>query len=92
MADNINNKDITDFKVQRVSKIQEMYVDEVGARNRLNAAHSYAASTMSSAAAVRDALKKAISDRTSLVETSKQLYATNPIYASVINYFSNNFR
>ena len=91
MAENINKKEITDFKVQRVSKIQEMYVDEVGARNRLNAQHSYAASTMSSASAVRDALKKAISDRTSLVETSKQLYATNPIYASVINYFSNMF-
>ena len=91
MAENINKKEITDFKVQRVSKIQEMYVDEVGARNRLNAQHSYAASTMSSASAVRDALKKAISDRTSLVETSKQLYAINPIYASVINYFSNMF-
>ena len=44
-----------------------------------------------SAAEVREALVNAISSRETLVKTSRELYAINPIYANIINYLSNIF-
>ena len=38
---------------------------------------------------VREALTDGITNRETIVETSKKLYSTNPIYATVIDYISN---
>lgn len=77
------------FKVSRVQELKQLYSDEVSGRKRYDKTSSYKSKTYSNAKEVRDALDKAATNRETIVETSKQLYSTNPIYASVINYLSN---
>lgn len=88
---NNNNTNLTDFRINKIKKIEEMYSGESAARAKLGLSHSYGSSSLSSAAAVRQALKKAISNSASIADVSKELYVINPIYASMINYFSNMF-
>lgn len=90
-SNNNNNSNITDFRVSKIKKIEEMYSGESAARAKLGLSHSYGNSSLASAAAVRQALKKAISSNASIADVSKELYVINPIYASMINYFSNMF-
>ena len=83
MAENKAN-----FRINRIEKIKDLYSDEVSTRRRLS--QSIGSSEMpKNAAKVRELLEKAITDRTQVVKLSKELYAKNPIYASVINYLSN---
>lgn len=68
-----------------------MYSDDSSTLRRYD--NAIAADTLeySNAATVREALINAISNRETLVKTSRELYAINPIYADIINYLSNIF-
>lgn len=90
-AEKKDKKEKTNFRINRAKVFQELYADEVSRKNRQGETSIYATGTVTTAKMVRDLLNTAISDKTSLVETSKQLYITNPIYASVINYLANMF-
>lgn len=81
--------DPTQFKINRVKKLKELYSDEPSLKRRLDQTATYRSGQYSTAKSVREALDKAITNRDSVVETSKKLYAVNPIYASVIDYISN---
>ena len=81
--------DPTQFRLNRVKKLQQLYSDDPSMQRRYDRTPSYKTGTYANAKAVREALDKALSNRTSVVETSRKLYATNPIYASVIDYISN---
>lgn len=78
-----------DFSVTRKQKLQELYSDDISAKRRNNQTAKYKSKAYKNAIEVREALSNAATNRETIVETSKQLYATNPIYASVINYLSN---
>lgn len=91
MDDKQDKKKVTKFRVNRAKSFEDIYSDEVSRKNRQNQTSVYNSTALSKAAQVRDLLKKAISDKNSLVESSKELYALNPIYASVINYLANIF-
>ncbi len=69
----------------------ERYADETATANRYDRTVTSSASTLSTAAAVRSALSSAIKKKSTIIDLSRQLYATNPIYANVINYLSNIF-
>ena len=89
--DNKNKKDIANFKINRVKEINEMYADEASTNRRFNRTNASGRSQVTTAAGVRTLLQNAISNNTEAVKLSKQLYATNPIYAQVIDYLSNMF-
>ena len=81
--------DPTKFRINRTKKLQELYADDASLKRRYEQSNTYRATTYANAKAVRTALDQAISNRDSIVEASKKLYATNPIYASIIDYISN---
>ena len=81
--------DPTKFRINRSKKLQELYADDASLKRRYEQTNTYRATTYANAKAVRTALDQAISNRDSIVEASKKLYATNPIYASIIDYISN---
>lgn len=81
--------DQTQFRINRVKKLRELYSDEPSVKRKYDQVASYRSGTYTTAKSIRDALDKAIANRMSVVETSRKLYATNPIYASVIDYISN---
>lgn len=85
----MENNNNTQFKVNRVQKWKTLYSDDQSTRRRNNQTTSYHIGSYATASDVRRALAKGISDSDTLVQTSKQLYATNPIYAAVIDYLSN---
>ena len=60
-------------------------------RRRQDTTPSYSAGTYTTAAEVRAALSNAVANRNTVVEASKKLYVTNPIYASIINYLTDMF-
>ena len=78
----------TQFRKNRIDKLKSMYADDQSSRRRQDNKPNYQATDYENAAAVRKALWDSIGDPASLVETSRKLYATNPIYASVINYLA----
>lgn len=82
MANNPNVFKIT----ERTKKLEQLYADETSRRRRQNLSGQGYASTLTSAASVRTALENALTDNSTAVTISQQLYATNPIYASIINY------
>lgn len=85
-------ENVTDFRINRAKAFEDIYSDEVSRQNRQNQNSVYNVSTsITTAAAVRKLLTDAITNKQTLIETSKQLYVTNPIYASVINYLANMF-
>ena len=85
----IEKNKIEQFRIDRVKKLKNLYSDEPSARRRYDQNVSQGVTSYNSAAEVRTALKNAVSNRNSIVEASKQLYATNPVYASIIDYMSN---
>ena len=87
----ITPQDVVDFKIDRVKTLSEIYSDDASAKRRHDQTARYNSGTYKTAAEVRDALNKALTNKDTIVETSKQLYATNPIYASAINYLSDMF-
>lgn len=85
----ISNTSETAFRINRIKKIQEMYVDEPSVQRRYDQTVRYNATTYADAAAVRQALRDAITNNETIIESSRQLYAINPIYQAVIDYLSN---
>lgn len=81
----------TNFRVNRSKEFDNLYNDEVSRKNRQGETLVYSTVDVKNAAAVRKLLNDAITNKQTLVETSKQLYITNPIYASVINYLAEMF-
>ena len=81
--------DPSQFRINRIKKLQNLYSDDMSLKRRLDQTPTYKSGTYTTAKSVRSALESALTNRTSVVETSKKLYATNPIYASVIDYISN---
>lgn len=79
------------FRQRRVSAITDMYADEIGRVRRNDETPKYKSTTFSSAAQVRKIIKDALQNNEALIESSKQLYSTNPIYASLIDYLANMF-
>lgn len=86
-----DTKNQNNFKINRSKKLESLYEDEVSRKSRQNETHTYSSGTYISAAQVRKALKNAITDKETIVESSKELYLINPIYASVIDYLANIF-
>ena len=84
-----NENNQGNFSISRANKLQELYSDDVASKRKLGQTARYKSTTYADAVAVRNALTNASTNRETIVETSKQLYATNPIYASVINYLAN---
>lgn len=76
------------FRKNRIEKLKNMYADDQSSRRRQDNKPSYLSSDYANASAVRQALWGSINDPNTLAETSRKLYATNPIYASVINYLA----
>jgi hypothetical protein len=94
MSDNkeqITPQEVAQFKIDRVKKLTEIYADEPAAKRRYDQTARYRSGTYNTAAEVRDALNQALTNKDTIVETSRQLYATNPIYASAINYLADMF-
>lgn len=76
------------FRTNRAASIKKMYADDQSSRRSLNSRPLYYSGEYKSAAEVRKALWDSIDDPNTLAETSRKLYATNPVYASVINYLA----
>lgn len=82
---------VAQFKVERIKQLENLYSDDAASKRRYDQTTRYRSGTYNTAAEVRAALNSAIANKEQIVETSRQLYATNPIYASVINYLSDMF-
>ena len=78
----------TQFRRNRIDSLKSMYADDQSSRRRQDSRPNYQSTDYANAAAVRKTLWDSIGDPSSLVETSRKLYATNPVYASVINYLA----
>lgn len=76
------------FRVNRANKLKEIYSDEPSVRRRYDQSTTYRSGAYKTALEVREALAQGLTNKDTIIETSKQLYATNPIYASIINYMS----
>ena len=81
-------KETANFSITRVKELEKLYSDEMSTRRRYSQTTSYSTSDYQTAAAVRKALADATSNKDTIVEASKKLYVTNPIYAAVINYLT----
>ena len=82
MADN------TQFSTSRIKALGKLYSDEMSTRRRYDKTTSYSTVDYNNAAEVRKALKDAVANKDTIVEASKKLYVTNPIYAAIINYLT----
>ena len=85
----MNQENPTIFKINRAQKLKKLYSDETSSRRRYDQTPSYRVGSYTTAKDVRAALVDGISNPSTAIETSKQLYATNPIYAEVIDYLAN---
>lgn len=88
MANNTNDKN-AQFSTSRSKQLASLYSDEPSSKRKRNASTTYSSVNYSTAEQVRKALNNATADKKSIIETSKQLFVTNPIYASIINYLTN---
>ena len=91
MPEKDKKQNATNFRVNRSKEFDNLYADESSRKNRQGETLVYSTVDVKNAAAVRKLLNDAITNKQTLVETSKQLYITNPIYASVINYLAEMF-
>ena len=91
MPEKDKKQNVANFRVNRTKEFDNLYNDEVSRKNRQGETLVYSTVDVKNAAAVRKLLNDAITNKQTLVETSKQLYITNPIYASVINYLAEMF-
>ena len=85
---------LTSFaKVGQDIKLKDIYADDISAKRRYNLNTSQRKSSLKNSHAVRTAIDSAMTsgDISKLIETSKFLYATNPIYYSIISYLANMF-
>lgn len=88
---------VTNFRTTRAKELEVLYSDNLSTNRRYDRAGGYSganSSKYSTAAAVRAALATAARSGQvkELVTLSKQLYATNPVYSSIINYLTGMFR
>lgn len=81
-------EDKTKFSTSRIKALEKLYAGEMSTRRRYDQSTSYSTVEYNNAAEVRKALKDAISNKDTIVEASKKLYVTNPIYAAIINYLT----
>lgn len=95
MAEKKVKEQLLNFKktrVKNIDAIKDMYADDTSVRRGNNlTVNTPSYSKLMTAAAVREALGKAIKDNSQVVAESKKLYATDPIYMAVIDYLSNMF-
>ena len=82
-------KNQSQFQINRVNKLKTLYSDEQSTRRRHSQTTQYAVGDYKTAQKVREALVSGISNVKTIVKTSKQLYAVNPVYAEVIDYLAN---
>lgn len=78
----------TKFATSRIKTLEKLYSGEMSTKRRYDQVTSYSTVDYNNAAEVRKALKDAISNKDAIVEASKKLYVTNPIYAAIINYLT----
>lgn len=89
----------TEFATKRLNakSIKTFYDDEVSERNRQNQTQQFLNVNLKKAAEIRNILQKAINANLSsgqkeiLIDTSKRLYMTNPIYKDIVDYYANFF-
>ena len=86
--DNKVSDDMVQFKTTRVSSLEKLYSDEMSTKRRYDNSTTYSTTDYNSAAEIRKALSDAVGNKNSIIETSKKLFVTNPIYASIINYLT----
>lgn len=86
-----NNTTLSNFRIDRIKKLKNIYSDEQSSRRRFNDIPFYSAVEFKSAAEVRKALSDLVNKKDLIVQTSQKLYSINPIYSEVINYLSNMF-
>lgn len=86
-----NTNNPNDFTIARVKKLEQLYSDEMSTRRRYDRTTSYSGVNLTTASGVRKALNQATTNPEQVIEISKKLYVTNPIYASLINYLADMF-
>lgn len=79
------------FEKRRIKELEQIFSDPVSARNKYNRTSAYQSRELTNAKQVRDALENALNDKSTIIDTSKKTYATNPIYAKLIDYYSDMF-
>ena len=84
-------KDLTQFRKDRVKIIETLYADEVSTARRYDRTTSGSTNNPTTALAVRQLIDRSFNNPDPLVKLSQQLYAKNPIYANIIDYLANIF-
>ena len=84
--------DAAEFKANRINQIRRIYSDEISAARKRDYVYAYSARSgiPKTAKDVRELLNDT-TKRNHIVDFSNKLYATNPIYAMIIEYLSNMF-
>lgn len=83
-----NTDNVTNFKTVRIQQLNNLYSDDMSTKRRYDNTTSYSTTDYSTAAEVRKALANAVTNKDTIVEASKKLFVTNPIYSSIINYLT----
>lgn len=89
MAKKTDNSKLTDFRTNRVKIIETLYADEPSTARRYNRSNTGSGDKPTTAAAVRKLLSESFNNNDKVIKLSQELYATNTIYAAVIDYLSN---
>lgn len=84
-------KNASVFKKTRTEDIKDLYSDDYSLGNKIERSKDYASSLYETQAEVLEALENADKGNETVVKASKKLYAINPIYAKMVNYFSTLF-
>lgn len=84
--------DAAEFKANRINQIRRIYSDEISTARKRDYVYAYSVRSgiPKTAKEVRELLND-ITKRNHIVDFSNKLYATNPIYAMIIEYLSNMF-
>lgn len=87
-----NDENLQFAKVGKVT-LSDIYSDDPSLKRRYDMSVSNQKGTYSTPVELREAISQAVTsgNTSTLVETSKHLYATNPIYAGIIDYLTNMF-
>lgn len=93
IKESTDNAQLIKFSKERVKELRKLYSDESSAGNALNKPINFSSKTYKSADEIRKALQQAVTsgNRDDVVKLSKRMYSINPVYASLISYFSDMF-
>ena len=80
----------SDFKKNRIEEVKDLYADQISLSNR-DRPKSYDSTLYESQSDVLAALENADTNIEPIIKASKKLYAINPIYTKMVNYFSTSF-